>query len=117
MSRTPVSDMLTRNSSAIRLERLGDAGLAHGGEAVEIGAADQAAARAERQRLQHVLPGAHAAVEQYLDAVADGIGDARQRRDGRGRAVELAAAVIGHHDGVGAEIGGLLARPRRRARP
>ena len=107
--------MLMRNSLGDEAERLGDAGLAHGGEPVEIGAADQAAARAERQRLEHVLPGAHAAVEQHLDAVADRVGDARQRRDGRGRAVELAAAVVGHHDAVGAEVGGAAWRPRRRA--
>src|SRR5215831_850044 len=52
------------------VDRLAHAGFAHGGEAVEMGAPDQAAARAERERFDHVLAGADAAVEQHLAAVA-----------------------------------------------
>ena len=64
--------------------------------------------RAHRQRLEDVLPGAHAAIEQDLNAVARDIGNARQRRDGAGGAVKLTAAMIGNDDGVGAHVGGAL---------
>ena len=80
---------------AENLDRLGDAGFAAGAEAVDVGAADHAGARAERERAQHVLPGADAAVEHDLDLDAHRLDDLRQRRDRRRRAVELAAAVIG----------------------
>src|SRR2546428_2972516 len=56
---------------AEHLDRLGDAGLAAGAEAIDIGAADHAGARAERERAHHVLPGADAAVEHHLDLLAD----------------------------------------------
>ena len=59
------------------LDRPGDAGLAAGAQAVDIGAADQAAFGAERQRAHHVLAGADAAVEQDLDLRAHRVGDAR----------------------------------------
>ena len=62
------------------LERAGDPGSAAGAEAVEEGAADVGALGAERQRLQHVLAGADAAVEVHLDAVADRVDDGGQRR-------------------------------------
>ena len=64
---TPVSAMRDVKLLADDLDRPGDAGLAAGAEAVNIGAADQAGLGAERQRPHHVLAGADAAVEQDLD--------------------------------------------------
>src|ERR1700751_4504071 len=48
-----------------------DALFSHRAQAVEESAADEDAARAERERLEDVLAGADAAVEQHLDAAAD----------------------------------------------
>ncbi len=64
------------------------------------------ASRAERQRLDHVEPAADAAVEQHLGAAADRLDDAGSAADGRGRVVELAAAVVRHDDRVDADLGG-----------
>ena len=93
-------------SSSLRMisSALGDAGFAHRAEAVEEGAADIGALGAERERLQHVLARADAAVDMHLDAVADRLDDRRQRRDRRQRAVELAAAMVGDDDRVGAAV-------------
>ena len=52
---------------AQNVERLGDAGLAAGAEAVGIGAADHAGLRAERERAHDVHAGADAAVEHDLE--------------------------------------------------
>ena len=60
----------------------------------------------ERDRLEHVGPGAHAGVEEDLGAVADGVDDAGQRVQRADRAVDLAAAVVGHDDGVHAGVDG-----------
>ena len=74
------------------LDRPRDAGLAAGAQAVDVGAADQAALGAERERAHHVLAGADAAVEQDLDLRADCVDDraaasrsttARRRAGGR----------------------------------
>src|SRR5688500_14658654 len=73
------------------LQGLGDAGLAHGAQAVDVGAADEDAPGAQRQRLQHILAAADAAVHQDLDALAHGGGDRRQCGDRRDGAVELPA--------------------------
>ncbi len=54
----------------------------------------KARARAKRDRANDVLTGANTAVEQDFDRGADRFGDSRQRGNRRGRAVELAAAVI-----------------------
>src|SRR5690348_10816372 len=74
------------------LERLGDACLAVSAEAVEIGTADEAGARAEPEELQHIQPRADAAVDIDFDLVADPVHDRAEYRCGRGRAVELAPA-------------------------
>src|SRR5438552_1932812 len=55
---------------AEHFNRLRYAGLAAGAEAIDIGAADHARARAERERAQHVLAGADSAVEHHLDLAA-----------------------------------------------
>src|SRR5208282_6070273 len=78
------------------LDRAGDAGLSAGAEPIDIGAAAQTGARAERDRAHHVLAGTDAAVEQDLDRRSDRIDDRRQRRDRGRRAVELAPAMIRH---------------------
>jgi hypothetical protein len=80
----------------------------HRGETVEIGSTDQTAARAIRQRLEHVVAGPHATIEQHFEPVADRVGNVRQHRNRAGSAVELAPAVIGHHDPVDAFLSGVL---------
>src|ERR1700704_1987854 len=90
---------------AENLDRPGDAGLAAGAEAIDVGAADHAGARAEREGAQYVLPRADAAVEHHLDLRAHGVDDLRQRRDRRRRAVELPAAVIGDDKSRGPGLG------------
>ena len=117
MRLTPVSAMVTSSSLPRISIALATPACAAGAEPVDVGAADQAGARAERQRAHHVRAGADAAVEHHLDLGADRVGDRRQRRDRRRRAVELAAAVVGHHDRVGAGLDRESWRPRRRECP
>ena len=81
-------------------------GLAVGGEAPEVGAADHHGPGAERERLDDVAAAPDAAVEQDLDLVADRVGDRRQRADRRRRAVEVVAAVVGHRDRGDAGVDG-----------
>src|SRR6476620_11103245 len=52
------------------VDRCGDAGFPAGAEAVNVGTSDQAAARPARERAQHILARADAAVEHDLDLVA-----------------------------------------------
>ena len=68
------------------------------------GPADQHRARAERQRLDDVDAAAEAAVDQHRRCAADRLDDARQRADRGDCAVELAPAVIGDDDSVGAAL-------------
>ena len=56
----------------------GDAGVAAGGEAVGVGAADQDRAGAEAERLDDVAAAADAAVHEDLDAAVDRVHDRRQ---------------------------------------
>jgi peptidoglycan/LPS O-acetylase OafA/YrhL len=79
--------------------------LAHGAQAVEHGAADVGALGAQGHGLEHVLAGADAAVHVHLDAVPTASTIAAAR-DGGGRAVELAAAVVGDDQRIGAGFGG-----------
>ena len=91
----PVSAMVTSSSlRMISIARVTPA-CAAGAEAVQIGTADHAGARAERERAHHVLARADAAVEHDLDLGPDGVDDPGQRRDRGHGAVELPAAVIG----------------------
>ena len=93
---TPVSAIDDVELVADDLDGAGDARLAAGAEPVNIGAADHAGTRAERERAHDVLARADAAVEHDLDVGAERVGDRRQHGNRRRRAVELAAAVIGH---------------------
>ena len=86
------------------LQRLRDAGLAHGTQRIQHGAADIDAFGAQRHRFEHVLPTANAAVHVHLNLMAHGINNSGQRLDGGRCAVELAAAMVGHDDGVGAGV-------------
>ena len=87
-----------------QLERERDAALAERAQPVGVGAADHHGARAERERPQHVLPAADAAVEPHFDLAVHRLHNLRQRPDRRDRAVELAAAVVGDHDRVGPRL-------------
>jgi hypothetical protein len=86
------------------LQRLGHAGFAHRAQAVDHGAADHRAARAQGPGLEHVLAAADAAVHPDLDLAAHRRDDGRQRLDARRRAVELAPAVVADDDGVGSAL-------------
>src|SRR6478672_3675914 len=81
-----LADYIERQRDALAAKRL---------HAVEEGAADEHGARSECDRLQHVLAGANAAVEENLHAVTHCPHNRRQRSDRRQRAVELPSAVIG----------------------
>ena len=80
-------------------QRAGDTCFAVGAEAVDVGAADEYAACTQCQGAQDVLAAADAAVHPHFDIVSDGGNDTGQGADGGGGAVELAAAVVGYHDG------------------
>ena len=58
------------------LERLRNASLAHRAEAVREGTSDVHAPGAERDRLQHILAGADAAIHVHFDSIADRLGKA-----------------------------------------
>src|SRR5262245_46083575 len=68
-------------------ERPIDARAAAGRKPVEKGAPDHACPGPERQRLEHIVAAAHAAVENDLGAARDGVDRARQGGDGGGHAV------------------------------
>ena len=78
---TPHRPMVVLSSLRDDVDRLGDAGLAAGAEAIGIGAADHAGFGAERERAHHVLAGADAAVEHDFHLRADGVDDLRQHLD------------------------------------
>ncbi|RMP87692.1 hypothetical protein ALQ17_05283 [Pseudomonas fluorescens] len=77
--------------------------LAIGGQRVGGGAAQQARLGAQGEHAHHVQPGADAGVDQYGEVIAHCIGNRRQGFGGGQHAVQLAAAVIGDHDAIGAE--------------
>src|SRR4029077_21116373 len=57
--------------------------------------------------LDDVAAAPDAAVEQYFELVADGIGHGRQAADGRRGGVEVVAAVVGNRDRRGADVHGV----------
>ena len=67
-------------------------------------APDQHRARAERQRLDDINPAPKAAVDKHRRFAADRLDNAGQRPDRGDRAVELAPAMIGDDDPVGAAL-------------
>src|SRR5262245_56736934 len=83
------------------LERLCDPSLDAGTEPVEMWPPGGTGARTESERFQYVCAAAHSAVENHLEAVARRIHDLLDHIERRRREVELAAAVIAHHDGRG----------------
>ena len=85
------------------LERAQRSRLAGRHRAKERRAAGEHRLRAERARFQDVHAAAHAAVEQHGHAVSYRARDRRQRIQGRGGAIELPAAVVGHDDTVAAD--------------
>ena len=60
----------------------------------------------ERHHLDHVKAGPHAAVDEHLGAVADRLGDGRQRTGRRRHRVELTTAVVGDDHAVDADLDG-----------
>ena len=113
---TPTSASVWSTSSS-RMARARRRRPARCPEPVEIRAADHHGPRPEGQRVHHVGTAPDPAVEQDLDAVADGVGDFRQSLDGGGRPVELAAAVVGDDQAVDARGRRRAARRRRSASP
>jgi hypothetical protein len=71
-----------------------------------MGASDEDRPGPQTQRFDHVGAGADAAVHQHLDLAVHRGHDLRQDADGGGHGVELARAVVRHHDGVRARIDG-----------
>ena len=98
-------------------EHVVDAPLTGRAQPVQVGPPGHHGPRAEGHRLHDVAAPPHAAVADDLDAVADRVGHRRDEVDGRGRAVELAAAVVGQRDGLDPGVGGEPRRPRPSARP
>ena len=80
--------------------------LAACGEPPEGRPPDQHGLRAERERLDHVGPPAHAAVEEDLGPAGDRLHDLGQGVEGRGDPVELAPSVIGDDDAGAAVLTG-----------
>jgi hypothetical protein len=84
------------------LQTLCDTGLAHRTQTVEEAAADQGALGAERNGFQHVLSAADAAIQPRCAARPRV--RSQERRDRRGRSVELTASMVGDDQRVGAAI-------------
>ena len=74
--------------------------LAGCGETPQIWPSDQYRPRPERQCLEYVGAASYPAVHQYVDAAGDSIDHFRECDDGRGHAIELAAAMIRDDDAV-----------------
>src|SRR3569833_1002573 len=89
-------------------EGTNDTDITAGTEAEGHDAPDEGALGAEREGLEQILAGADAAIHQHFGLVADGIDDLGQDANGGGRAIELAAAVVGHDNGIGAVVDGEL---------
>src|SRR5690606_1110603 len=80
-----------------------DPRLARNGGRVEHRPADEHEVGTEAQRLEDIRAAPDAAVQHDLHAAAHGR-YTRQYAQGRGRAVQLAATVIGHDDAIGAMV-------------
>ena len=87
-------------------DRMPHAGLARHRAGVVEGPPDEHELRAQRQRQQHVVAAAKAAVDHHRIVAAQRLDHARQHLHRRDRAVELATTVVRQDDAVGA----LLAR-------
>ena len=114
----PVSAIATRISASISFSTCATPGSAARRERIGPGAAQQHEVGAEREHPHHVEARAHAAVgedRQSVRAIASAI--ARQRPRARQHAVELASAVVGNDDRVGAAGQPPRARPRDRGCP
>ena len=105
MLETP-SSIMVRVISAEQLHDVGNAGLAGGGQAVEVRAADGAGVGAEREGLDDVGAAADAAVDDDFHAAATPLDDVRQHVQRAGHVVQLPAAVVADLDGVEADVGG-----------
>ena len=79
--------------------RTGYAGLAGGGETVDVGAADEDGAGAKTEGFDDVAAAADAAVDQNFGVAADGGDDFWKGMKRGGDRIELPAAMIGDHDG------------------
>src|SRR3954452_6594435 len=76
------------------IEALRDPSLPSSPETVQEGTTDEDALGAERQGLDHILPGSDPPIHEDLDAVADSGRDRRERCDRRNSAVPRAPAVV-----------------------
>src|SRR5215472_15887076 len=80
------------------LKHIADPALAAGCHPPQIGAADHHGTSAESEGLDDVAAAADAAIQEYLNLAADGVGDTRKAADRGGGGVEVVAAVVGHRD-------------------
>ena len=113
----PVSCM-ARTSSSLQMlhHRLHPRG-AFDREAPQRRTADQHGARTERQRLEDVCAAPDAAIDIDLGVAAHRGGDLGDHLGGRDGGIEMAAAVVRHHDALHADVDAAHARRRRAARP
>ena len=80
-----------------------------GTETVEIRATDAHRLRTQAQRLDDVASTPYAPVDQDLALAVEPSGDGRERIERRDRTVELATAVVRHHDSGRAQVDGASA--------
>ena len=88
------------------LDGAGNARAAAGAQPVGVRAADEHGARAHAQRLRDVGAAADPAVEQHFTLAVHRRDDFGQRAQRRVDAIELASAVIGDDDALGALVHG-----------
>ncbi len=89
--------MVFRSSSTNSSQHLAHRRAAAGRQAPVDRSADQYAAGAQREGLEHVRALADAAVDQHVHLVADLVDDLGEHVQGGWLAVELPAALIRHH--------------------
>ena len=77
------------------------------GQGINIGPTEQHAFRAEGQQTYNVHAGAHPGIGKHCQIVADRIHHPGQRPGGGGGAIELSAAMILHHNTIGAQPHGI----------
>lgn len=76
-----------------------------------MGAADQHAVRAQRDRAEHINAGADTAIDKYRDLALDGLSYRGQDFRRGGDAALNAPAVVGDDYGLRASLDGPSARP------
>ncbi|SLD61376.1 Uncharacterised protein [Mycobacteroides abscessus subsp. massiliense] len=82
------------DTAAHDVQNVLDARLPGGRQTPQVGPPDHHRAGAQRQCLDDIAAPTDTAVQQHLDIVSDGFGDAGQRTDGRRGAIEVVTPVV-----------------------